>query len=560
MASPQVPLKLTYRRNDTVPPVYVVGDFSNPPWQPLEMDVTKGEDGQHVFTKMVDVSEGSQIQYKFRIGSGDWWVVDENTETGEYSSYCLGTTCPTPSPLTFRTMGANLRSPVTDSQGNVNNILKASAACSNTEPEVPEPEASPLKPSPSGQDESQSPVVTESASDVAEIATDTNNNDKDAPSHHACPMFSHECVIVPGKDAVDDEAVITDDYEPRRLSGHRPHEYAEDQDIDADDPALERFPSDSASIFAAIRRLSTSVEEDRTFPQGTAPSHIINSPNLSSSDGSPDGQNLTVPQAGQLSHGEQQSHGEKRNRSLSASGGSVSSLNAIAEDEDERPDDELDGFPDEGATPADQDPKSLVEPSQPGDEEEEIAVTLPNGTTGPVERPGPAVKSAIKVESPASDDDEGIAMCNAGREKPAGANLDRADIMIPEPVKDLHVAHPHIMEPPLCSSTPVPEEDRFDSADLANPEGLAVNHTRAASPSVIVACITDDRDAHSSAHDDDDGLRKRNVDRPLSRISIHKPIPEATHRANWLTAFLQLLFVDWIGGSLSRLWRGKYVA
>ena len=86
MASPQVPLKLTYRRDDTVPPVYVVGNFSTPPWQPLEMDVTKGEDGQHVFTKAIDVSEGFEVQYKFRIGSGDWWVVDESSETGKYIS------------------------------------------------------------------------------------------------------------------------------------------------------------------------------------------------------------------------------------------------------------------------------------------------------------------------------------------------------------------------------------------------------------------------------------------------------------------------------------------
>ena len=83
MASPQVHVKLSYRRNDTVPPVYVAGNFSNPPWQPLEMDVTKGEDGQNLFSKDIDVDEGFEIQYKFRIGSGDWWVVDETVETGK---------------------------------------------------------------------------------------------------------------------------------------------------------------------------------------------------------------------------------------------------------------------------------------------------------------------------------------------------------------------------------------------------------------------------------------------------------------------------------------------
>ena len=88
MASPQVSVKLTYRRNDTVPPVYVAGNFSSPPWQPLEMDVSEGEDGHNVFSKVVDVSEGSEIQYKFRIGSGDWWVVDESSETGKSFTIC----------------------------------------------------------------------------------------------------------------------------------------------------------------------------------------------------------------------------------------------------------------------------------------------------------------------------------------------------------------------------------------------------------------------------------------------------------------------------------------
>ncbi len=83
MASLQVPVRLTYQKNDTVPPVYVAGTFSSPPWQLFEMDVFKDEQGQNVFFKVVDVSEGSDIQYKFRIGAGDWWLCSDSEEIGK---------------------------------------------------------------------------------------------------------------------------------------------------------------------------------------------------------------------------------------------------------------------------------------------------------------------------------------------------------------------------------------------------------------------------------------------------------------------------------------------
>ena len=443
----------------------------------------------------------------------------------------------------------------------MNNTLKTPTANTDKDLEVPDTPASHEEPSTAVTSELKASDTADATSDDANAAANPHT-DRSVPSHHECPMFSHECVIVPGDDAVDDDIPITppDVFPTRRFSDRKPHEYAQDPDIDVDDPLLERFPSDSAAIFATIRRLSSSVDEDRAFPEGIAPSSIMDHSKPLSADGSHGGQSLTVPQAGQQPHGEQQSHGERRRGSISVSGGSVSSLNAITEDEDERPDDELAGLPSEDTTPADQKPALLAEPPQAGDEKEELVDAVPNGTGGPVERPGPALKSAIKVESPASDDDEGIAMCNASRKKPAGGNLDSADLLISEPAMHLHKPHSHIVEPPLCSPTPEPEEDRFDAAETAHPNGLAVNHVRADSPDIVVPQEADDRDADPSDHDDEEGLRKRNVERPISRVSLHKTIPEVTQRANWLTAFLHLLFVDWIGSSLSRLWRGKQMA
>lgn len=88
MSSPRrCTVRLSYARTGTQPPVFLAGSFSSPPWEVMEMSFAEasvndaGEDGQYRFYKDVDVPEG-RWQYKFRIGHGDWWVLDEQAETG----------------------------------------------------------------------------------------------------------------------------------------------------------------------------------------------------------------------------------------------------------------------------------------------------------------------------------------------------------------------------------------------------------------------------------------------------------------------------------------------
>jgi hypothetical protein len=39
-------------------------------------------DGELEFTKEVSVQEGKQYQYKFRVGDGEWWVLNEQAPIG----------------------------------------------------------------------------------------------------------------------------------------------------------------------------------------------------------------------------------------------------------------------------------------------------------------------------------------------------------------------------------------------------------------------------------------------------------------------------------------------
>lgn len=86
MASTQIPAVITYHKPGTQPPLYVAGTFSDPPWQPFEMDHTTRADGEYDFKKEVRAEPGSKIQYKFCIGDGDWWVLKEDGPTTMDSS------------------------------------------------------------------------------------------------------------------------------------------------------------------------------------------------------------------------------------------------------------------------------------------------------------------------------------------------------------------------------------------------------------------------------------------------------------------------------------------
>jgi hypothetical protein len=80
-------IKITFSSSGAVPPVYVAGAFTKPPWHPTELESEKssvddavGVD-EYVFWKDFEVEEGSW-QYKFRLGDGEWWVCDGNAEIG----------------------------------------------------------------------------------------------------------------------------------------------------------------------------------------------------------------------------------------------------------------------------------------------------------------------------------------------------------------------------------------------------------------------------------------------------------------------------------------------
>lgn len=76
-------VKISYTHPGTQPPVYIITSLSSPPWETVKMQLSKEktEAGEFLFYKEFNGVEEGEYQYKFRLGSGDWWVLDETAET-----------------------------------------------------------------------------------------------------------------------------------------------------------------------------------------------------------------------------------------------------------------------------------------------------------------------------------------------------------------------------------------------------------------------------------------------------------------------------------------------
>ena len=73
---------ISFEKENVEPPVFIAGSFTD--WKPTEMaSQTRVSEGsaQHVFTYNAVIQPG-HYQYKFRLGPGDWWVLDDSAPTG----------------------------------------------------------------------------------------------------------------------------------------------------------------------------------------------------------------------------------------------------------------------------------------------------------------------------------------------------------------------------------------------------------------------------------------------------------------------------------------------
>lgn len=81
MSANKSTVSITFEKPGIKPPVYLAGSFSVPDWQPTPMQYVIGLDNEYHFDAKVEVDEGGEYQYKFRVGEGDW-TLNEDSPTG----------------------------------------------------------------------------------------------------------------------------------------------------------------------------------------------------------------------------------------------------------------------------------------------------------------------------------------------------------------------------------------------------------------------------------------------------------------------------------------------
>lgn len=271
MAANKVPVTITFRRPGTSPPVFVAGSFSEPQWQPQEMTYSTDGQGEYEFKAEVFAAPGSSIQYKFRVGHGDWWLLDERADS------------------------------VTDHEGNCNSVLTVPNEIRPELEEAPTPESSPPAPaSPPPIDSEPAPEIRLLDDDVKEGASSSFSDFETAsgwldpfPKKHGphmegdwednqerVPLFAHECLVPNDLDSNEGGSRPHSPTEARHSLGF---EHEPDMS-ELQDPELEQFPSRLEQISELIHEVEGELEEDETTFEGVPPSAVLGVPRRKTND------------------------------------------------------------------------------------------------------------------------------------------------------------------------------------------------------------------------------------------------------------------------------------
>ncbi|KAI0883611.1 uncharacterized protein GGS22DRAFT_33693 [Annulohypoxylon maeteangense] len=533
----KVPITLTYQKNGTGPPVYVAGSFSNPPWQPQEMDVSIDQHGIHIFTKNIMVDDGSEIQYKFRIGSGDWWVLDDNSDTAVdengNTNNILRVSINSIQEAEADTKALNrvnlLKGLPTNSGRQTPNIAKTAAEVADTarivDPGTPEPELSDAEAGRIGiRRLSHTPIneVAQTAMEVSKTAAtldadDSWHSDDETDAEDGeCPVFSHEFMGQASDAKNRRESKTASDFDDSAIDV---------ENVDFDDPQLETFPSNNReSILAAVRRISTSVDADRTVVEGIPPSPVVPlSQQPSSAENPPKDQQNLLPDDATKQAGLVQS--STRN-----------SLGSIAEDDESHNDN------------ADEEPEEEMSPF--------------------VQHPGPSWGAGSECAASVDSNDEGIAMSVESKRRAKKSEdcspLDSAPVTPPS-TKVLEVAESNSNE-----YAPAPASEDDSNAPTGADDPHAAEEASKNGPTNVVRGTPTDTHVSDSSNttsisegeakstsidpNNETGLRKRTANEPIVSSA---PAQDTDRTPNWLDICLRFALVRWIGGFAGWLYRRR---
>lgn len=292
VAAMKHPVTIEYAGPEAQPPVYIATNLSQPQWQPLEMEAVKDDQGAYKFRMTFEADQG-EYQYKIRLGTGDWWVTDDDQPTvddGDGNKNNVVTV-----PARYATYSSphstpQMRAPTPDTLDKVDSVqqlpLMEHEKCANGSGQSLEESGVPE--SGLGLDLPSAPLFRHES--IAPRPAIAEKGDEEDDEIEGPPLLRHESVAPSSAEQVHSplfrhESIAIDDKRhedlPEHLSpilrGPQSRASSIPEEADENDPSLELFPTDHAGIIEHIERTRRSMQEDETSDRPDSPSRSSSS-------------------------------------------------------------------------------------------------------------------------------------------------------------------------------------------------------------------------------------------------------------------------------------------
>ena len=370
----------------------------------------------------------------------------------------------------------------------------------------------------------------------------------------APPLFAHECIgMYDDGDDVDERDVEERDFQ-HEVETHDQSEVDHDS-VDLNDPTLVRFPSNRDEIIDAVRKLETGLEEDQPSFEYVPLSPIFQTSRRGSEDPvadlllSPTPVSPIIPRINKRLD-------LSRSPRLSASSNhpSMASLHSISEAEEPTPGEETRISPVVLlSTPRNRSP---FEP--PGSDEDEGVSLKENETTktkaenGDIPSTGYSLQDQPSKSASETEETEAVPANAFAKNVTAPLEVPEAREPAPQDSPRIVIETAESVESSIERRTPSGENGQ------GNADGLKRN---AAGDGVYGQAVSTSADpGNASSHGEPSQLRKRDgpqIERSGTPISVHSAAIPVAKDGGWFRAFFRLLFVDWIGGFISKLFGNR---
>lgn len=361
----------------------------------------------------------------------------------------------------------------------------------------------------------------------------------------APPLFAHECIGMydDGDDAEDREA---DERDFQHEAETHDQSEADNDNVDLNDPTLERFPSDRDEIIDAVRKLETGLEEDQPSFECVPLSPVFPTARRGSEDPVADLLLTPIPVSPIIPRINKRLDLSRSPRlAASSNHPSMASLHSISEAEEPTPGEETRISPFVLlSTPLNRSP---FEP--PGsDEDEGVSLKDTEATKAKAKKgTGDLLQEQSSNSTSETEETEGPPM-------DAFAKDTTAPLEVPEAREPTPQDSPRIV---IETADSVEASIERDTLSGENGQGKAAGVDGNAGDGANGQAVTTSVDAgNARPHGGPSQLRKRDgprIERSGTPISVHSAAIPVAKEGGWFRAFFRLLFVDWIGGFISKL-------